>query len=164
MLDDLSKGVQEKILLMMLSSIYQLEDFLQEEIRVPNRYVSKANRCGCSDLLILDLELVLNSIHYVGNRGKILEFPELAEAQAALNLVARSDDLIFHVINDVPFLALVLIVQDCPCEAHGGSLALYRHAIVELTKSFILNGSILCGGLEEPKELIDEHCLALNQV
>lgn len=81
-----------------------------------------------------------------------------------MNLVARSDDLIFHVIYNVTFLALVLIIQDGPCEAHGGRLALNGHAIIELAKSLVLNGSILCGGLEESKELIYEHRLALYQM
>ena len=93
-----------------------------------------------------------------------MEFAKLTEAQATLDLVARRDDLIFHVINNVPLLALVLIIEDGPSEAHGGSLALNGHAIVELAQSLILDGAILCGGLEEPKKLIDEHCLALNQV
>ena len=93
-----------------------------------------------------------------------MEFTKLTEAQAALDLIARRDDLIFHVINDVPLLALVLIIEDGPSEAHGGSLALNRHAIVELPKGLILDEAILCGGLEEPEELIDENCLALNQV
>ena len=93
-----------------------------------------------------------------------MEFPKLTEAQAALDLVARRYDLIFHVINNVPFLALVLVIEDGPSEAHGGSLALNGHAIVELPKGLILDGAILCGGLEEAEELIDEHCLALNQV
>lgn len=66
-LDDLPQGVQEQILFMMFGSIYQLEDFLQEEIGVSNRYVTQANRCGSSNGFILDLELVLNSIHYVCN-------------------------------------------------------------------------------------------------
>jgi hypothetical protein len=43
-------------------------------------------------------------------------------------------------------------------------LALNGHAIIELAKSLVLNGSILCGGLEEPKELIYEHRLALYQM
>lgn len=89
-----------------------------------------------------------------------MKFAELTQAQTSLDLIARSADLLNHVVGSVDLLAGILAEHHCAGNALCARLALEAHLRVKLSESLILDS--VGRGLEESKELVHKGLLSLN--